>query len=640
MTFLLRGLLSSKKFLLTTSTVNAVRQLDPALLAGIIDIYTREDKDVSNLAPSPTYAAFHLDGNTLRIARTHSAEVTVHTKDAQEKDAVDAALEWLRQNAQEGNLQFLTVAYREDERLRNLLSRLWLEEDIVPYAVRAGDSAYDLPLEQLVRAASSRFDEQHIARIQVTPDREVQVSDLVTLEDYRHITPPQDFARLQELAQALQGKKLVFINATPQGGGVALARHGLIRLLRLLGVDAHWHVLLPSQEAFRVTKFKFHNVLQAVAGPDVVLTEEDRAIYEAWIKENATVLEPVFTQADVIIIDDEQPAGLIPYIKQANAGAKIIYRSHIQVVASLASTPDTPQYITWQYLWQFIQHADLFISHPVRTFIPEGIPAQKICYMPPPTDPLDGLNKPLTEEQMSAYLKLFDTLLQQQGQTPLDRQRPYIVQIARFDPSKGIPDVLEAYRRLRIKLEARRKPIPQLIIAGVGSIDDPDGIPVYSLIRHLLTTERYASFAEDIKVARLPHVDQLLNTLVRKSYIVLQLSIKEGFEVKVTEALMKGKPVIAYRTGGIPLQIQHGVTGYLVDPGEIAQVAHHLYTLLTDSQRYERMSKAAAELANRDYLTVGSAICWLYLAQQLAGGAKLEGNYQWVKALAMGVNQQ
>jgi glycosyltransferase involved in cell wall biosynthesis len=231
-------------------------------------------------------------------------------------------------------------------------------------------------------------------------------------------------------------------------------------------------------------------------------------------------------------------------------------------------------------------------------------------------------------------MEFFNQILLEDGQLPLDSERPYLVQIARFDPSKGIPDVLDAYRQLRHMLEEQQQPIPQLIIAGNGSIDDPDGKPIYNLIKRILQTEPYRSFANDIKVARLPHRDQVLNTLLRKSKVVLQLSIKEGFEVKVTEALLKGKPVVAYRAGGIPLQIQDTVTGYLVETGNTAQVAMHLYELLTNEQLYQSMSNSAEVLANKDYLTTANAICWLYLATELREGGQLEGNYRWVRSLS------
>src|SRR5437764_645010 len=114
----------------------------------------------------------------------------------------------------------------------NMITRLWLQEDIVPYAIRRQDAAHQLTLEDLVKDVVSRFDENNIVCPALSATHEVQVAELVTLEDYRKTASQEDFALLQELAHAFQGKKLVFINATPRGGGVALMRHALIRLLR------------------------------------------------------------------------------------------------------------------------------------------------------------------------------------------------------------------------------------------------------------------------------------------------------------------------------------------------------------------------------------------------------------------------
>lgn len=583
--------------------------------------------------PVATYASMQVTDNMLHIAEECGGNITTYTKALQSQDAVHETISWLEHASRENDQQYVAMAFQQEDRLKELAAKLWLYEDIVPDMVGKQNPGH-APLEELVREVASKFDSNNIASIELSADREVQVAELVTLEDYRKTVTQEDFDLLLKLARAFHGKKLIFIGATPRGGGVALMRHALTRLLRLLHVDARWYVLIPKYEAFDITKAKFHNVLQAVSSPDTVLTQEDIAVYESWMQENAALLDDVFRQANAVVIDDPQPAGLIPYIKQANPGARIIYRSHIQLMGSLASQPGTPQHTTWSFLWDKIRLADCFVSHPMKMFIPACVPDEKIFYMPATTDPLDGLNKPLTEEQISRYMRLFNHLLIQAGQKPLDEERPYIIQVARFDPSKGIPHLLDAYRKLRGLLEKQGKVIPQLVITGNGSIDDPDGIRIYNETWEILRSDDYAVFSDDIKVLRLPHRDQILNTLLRKSIVALQLSTREGFEVKVTEALMKGKPVIAYNVGGIPLQIQDGVNGYLVEVGNTSQVAQHLYDLLTDSVGYQRMSEAAAAYADKDCLTTSNAICWLYLAVQLLNGAKMEGHHQWVKVLA------
>ncbi|WP_149402578.1 glycosyltransferase [Dictyobacter arantiisoli] len=595
---------------------------------------TQQNNLITQLAlPRPTYVSVQIQDGNLQIAESVDNTVVTYHKALHDTAPDEAVITWLKQATNEHNLQFIAASLREGDFTPELPSKLWLLGDIVPYWTPKNTGDYVSP-EERVKTIQRRFDQDNLVNVPLTPEREVVVSELVSLEDYRATVMPDQFELLEQFAQKFSGKRLVFINATPQGGGVALMRHALIRLLRLLGVDAHWHILLPCKEVFDVTKSKIHNVLQNVAAPSVELNEEDKQLYREWTQENANVLAPVFQQADVIVVDDPQPAGLIPHIRQINPAASVLYRSHIQIEAELATCEGTPQATTWNFLWDFIQQADLFISHPMKMFVPNNIPTNKILYMPATTDALDGLNKPLTEQQMETYLKLLDQLLIEDGQKPLDARRPYIAQIARFDPSKGIPDVLDAYRQLREILAEKQQPMPQLVIAGNSSIDDPDGVPIFSLIKRMLQTKPYAAFADDIKVVRLPHRDQILDTLLRKSRVVLQLSIKEGFEIKVTEALLKGKPVVAYRTGGIPLQIQDNANGFLVPVGETTQVAKHLYDLMTDEILYESMSNAATGLVNRDYLTIGNATNWLYLAVTLANGKEIEGNYQWVSALA------
>lgn len=605
----------------------------PASVKKLVEKATQVGNAVQDLnLPSPIYSAIQISKDAIDIAEIDREDGLQYSNELLIRDPHESVVTLLRNESKKRNIKYIAADVRGNQNLKKLISPLWLEEDIVPYV---GNTDSNMTVYNNAREVLSYFNEDNLVYVQVKPDNEVEVADLVSLDDYKQTCSKEDFDTLLDLAREFKGKKLLFINATPQGGGVALMRHALIRLYKLLGVDAKWYVLIPKPEAFSVTKTKFHNVLQAVSPEDVELTDEDEAVYNTWIQENAEKFTDVFSHADVIVVDDPQPSGLIPHIKKINPEAKIIFRSHIQIVGKLASTDGTPQRKTWSFIWKNAKHSDVFVSHPIKEFIPSDVPKEKIVYMPATTDPLDGLNKPLKEKQMDYYMKLFNRLLiVQEGQTPLDKFRPYIVQIARFDPAKGIPDVIESYRLLVEMLKKSGKVIPQLVIAGNASIDDPDGVPIYNATMEMLKSKKYAHLADDVKVARLPHVDQLLNTLLRKSQVVLQLSLKEGFEIKVTEALMKEKPVIAYRSGGIPLQIEEGINGYLVQSGDTKSVAEHLYNLFTNESLYKKMSEAALKFANSDYLTVPNALCWLYLASSLHHGRHIPGNYAWVRDLA------
>lgn len=149
----------------------------------------------------------------------------------------------------------------------------------------------------------------------------------------------------------------------------------------------------------------------------------------------------------------------------------------------------------------------------------------------------------------------------------------------------------------------------------------------------LLETE-YSEFASDVVVMRIGPSDQVLNTLLSKSRIALQLSVREGFEVKVSEALRKGKPVIATRAGGIPLQVQHGKNGFLVDIGDTDAVSQHMYDLWTDQKLYKKMSNYALGSVSDEVSTVGNTLSWLYLASKMSKGEEVKPNHKWVNDIA------
>jgi len=217
-------------------------------------------------------------------------------------------------------------------------------------------------------------------------------------------------------------------------------------------------------------------------------------------------------------------------------------------------------------------------------------------------------------------------------------QRDYFVQIARFDPSKGIPDVIKSYYLFRNKLKAKSPDLseeehPQLLICGHGAVDDPDASIIYDQVVQLIATEPYRIYLKDIVVMRLPPSDQLLNVLMANARVAIQLSTREGFEVKVSEAVHAGKPVVAYRTGGIPLQIVDGKSGYVVTPGDQESVAKHLYDLYTDEALYREMSQYAKTHVSDEVGTVGNAAAWLYLAVMYHRGIKIKPHGAWLSDL-------
>ena len=356
------------------------------------------------------------------------------------------------------------------------------------------------------------------------------------------------------------------------------------------------------------------------------------------------------------VSDDPQMPGLIPLIKKIRPELPIIYRSHIEIRSDLIHKKGSPQEEVWQYLWNNIKHADLFISHPVRNFVPDDVPVKTLTLLGAATDWLDGLNKKLGIWDSQYYMGEFRGMCVKEKMHELGWPgRKYVVQVARFDPSKGIPHVLESYAKFRKLLtdngKTEESEIPQLLVCGHGAVDDPDASIIYDQVNHLVAT-KYEEYSKDIVVMRIPPSDQrtpksltsgnysnlrvhaVLNALLDNAHVALQLSTREGFEVKVSEALHAGVPVIASRTGGIPLQIVDGKSGYLCTPGDNDKVAKHLYDLFTDRKLHKEVSEYARTHVSDEVGTVGNAAAWLYLALMYAGrGEKLEPNGAWLNDL-------
>jgi len=490
-------------------------------------------------------------------------------------------------------------------------------------------------------------------------DLEVHVTSHLTLTDYEALTPPEAWADLLAYADKMQGKTIVRINATAAGGGVAIMNAPWVHVMQSLGVDAHWYALEPNEKAAEVTKWKFHNVLQDVGDPAAYLTEEDKATYNTWIARNQILLEQPIRKADVLLIDDWQPSGLIPYIKGyteetldgsihhlgLNPHAPILFRDHIHTEGAKMVTPGTRQNITWDFLWNHnrIKDADVFITHPRDIFVPDNVPNEKVIFMPATIDLLDDLNRELTDPERQAGLDFINQQLAlNEGQSPIDMNRPYIVLVARFDESKGMPQGMEAYAKARQKLRERGVPaeeIPQFVMVGNGSVDDPSGTFVLSEIMNLRRTE-YDDIKSDIKVARVPHNDVAINALLGGAYLALQPSTKEGFEARVTDAIKQGVPTIGSTEGGIPLQIKHGETGFIANPHDIELWADYMADMVTNTPYYRYLKEQTAQQVEGDsfrYTTVANLTRWLILSHVMLDSSERQnfnGQRRWAEDLA------
>jgi len=344
---------------------------------------------------------------------------------------------------------------------------------------------------------------------------------MASIEDYASIVGKGAVQELFLLAKKIEGKTIQNINSTAVGGGVAEILTRMIPLVKQLGVDARWDVIKGDERFFVITK-KIHNALH---GAPVGISEDDFAHFLEMNRTNANEMD---LSHDFILVHDPQPIALIE--KRRDIGRHWIWRCHIGL-----SNPDVR---IWHFLKNYIEQYDAAVfSAP--SFARE-VPIKQIL-IPPSIDPLSNKNQELPEETIHSILERFG----------IDRSRPIVMQISRFDYLNPI-GVIKAYKMARKYVDA------QLVLAGEGTPDDPEGPKIMEEVKAEADRDR------DILVLLLPPASDLeINALQRASTVILQKSLKEGFGLSVSEALWKAKPVIASAVGGIPLQIKHKYSGIL-----------------------------------------------------------------------------
>ena len=379
------------------------------------------------------------------------------------------------------------------------------------------------------------------------------------LQDYQEVAGPGVIEELRVLAGRVAGRSMQHINSTAVGGGVAEILTRLVPLLKELGLEASWDVIKGDQAFFGVTK-AFHNALH---GKPEAMTAGMFEIFRANTEMN---LRDVNFTGDVIFVHDPQPAGLI--LRKKEIGRHWVWRCHIDVSA--------PQPDVWEFLRPYIEQYDaaIFSMPDFAQRLP--IPQFRVA---PSIDPLSDKNKPLDRSYVDSVL----------DKHHIDPGRPVLTQISRFDRFKDPVGVIAAYRL------AKKRHKCQLVLAGGGAPDDPEGEEVLREVREAAADD------PDIHVLLLPPFSDLeINALVRGSTVVLQKSVREGFGLTVSEALWKKKPVIGGAVGGIKLQVIDGVTGFLVHSPEGA--GNRIVQLLADRRLREKLGENGHQHVKQNFL--------------------------------------
>jgi trehalose synthase len=377
------------------------------------------------------------------------------------------------------------------------------------------------------------------------------------ISKYYGIAPKGDLLLLQQLGGRLQNRTFLHVNSTKEGGGVAEILHRMIPILRDFGIDARWEVLTGDAKFYDITK-KIHNSLQG----DAQFFNRDMWDYHFEI--NRRNAENLDLEADAVLIHDPQPAPLIQFRKSGTW----MWRCHIDV--------SNPQAETWQSLRRYCEQYTAAVFS-----VSKFAKAMRLdeFIVPPSIDPISEKNRDLGPDEIEETAVKFD----------IPRDRPVILQVSRFDRFKDPLGVIQAYRLVKKYNDCI------LVLAGSPATDDPEGETVLNEVRS------HAEGDPDIRILLLPPFsDKDINALQRLATVVLQKSLKEGFGLTVSEAMWKAKPVIGGATGGIPLQIVHGVTGFLVH--SVDGAAFRIRQFLNNPEMAKRMGDRAREYVRNNFL--------------------------------------
>ena len=374
-------------------------------------------------------------------------------------------------------------------------------------------------------------------------------------------------SRLREAARALEGARILHVNSTNFGGGVAELLFTQVALMNDLGLATDWRLIHGHEDFFTVTK-AVHNALQ---GAPVPWTEHMQDVYLEQCRENAAEFTDDY---DFVIVHDPQPAAILAILEdQGRRSGKWAWRCHIDL--SNAFRP------VWEFYAGYVARYEGAVF-TMKDYVQPGLDGPEVFLIPPSIDPVSAKN---------AYVDT-DTIYDCLSRYGVDRTRPIITQVSRFDPWKDPVGVIEAYRIVK-----REVPDLQLVMIASMASDDPEGW------HYLELTESSRQNDPDIfLLTNLQGVGHLeVNAFQRASTVIVQKSIREGFGLVVSEGMWKERPVVAGNVGGIRLQIEDGESGFLVD--SVERCAAHVIELLADPALRAAIGGAARERVRGNYLT-------------------------------------
>jgi trehalose synthase len=397
--------------------------------------------------------------------------------------------------------------------------------------------------------------------------------------------------------EAFAGRRIWHVNSTAQGGGVAEMLRALLPYARGAGVDTRWLVLPETDGFFAVTK-RIHNRLHGAEGDGGELDERARQTYEGALAKSEAELQRLVAPGDIIYLHDPQTAGLVPAMRKT--GLAVIWRCHIGV-----DRPNDLARGAWDFLRPYVEAADAYVFSR-REYLWEGLDERRAWFMPPVIDPFSPKNEELDGERVREVLAQVEEEATIVQEAPVPAEAPVVSQVSRWDRLKDPRGLLEVFEH---HLE---EPNAHLVLVGpdtAGVSDDPEGAAVYEEVaehwRGMSAACRARSHLVSLPMTDLRRNATMVNALQRRSDLIVQKSLAEGFGLTVAEAMWKARPLVASRVGGIQDQVVDGSTGILVDdPRDLAAFGKAIESILGDRDRCRKMGEAGRERILDNYLAV------------------------------------
>lgn len=435
----------------------------------------------------------------------------------------------------------------------------------------------------------------------------------VALARLSTLLPPERVRRVEEYAAAarrlLDGRTLWNVSSTARGGGVAEMLHTLVAYAAGTGIDIRWLVIDGDADFFAVTK-RIHNRLHGVPGDDGALDAGARATYDATLARHRDELLRRVQPGDVVLLHDPQTAGLAGSLRER--GAHVVWRCHVGLDETDEWTREA-----WGFLRPLVEPAHAFVFSRAD-FAPEWVDRRWLRVIPPSLDPFSPKNVELSAEEVEELVHRPGMVVEG---TALPRDARVVLQVSRWDRLKDMAGVLGAFAAHLDDLP----PDVHLVLAGPearGVADDPEAAEVLAECREqwraLPLRARARTHLLSVPMDDLVDNARVVNALQRWASVVVQKSLAEGFGLTVTEPMWKARPVVVSAVGGIRDQVEHGVSGLLLDdPRDGAALVAALASLLADPKRCGDLGRAAHLRVRDHYLADRHLIQYVDLFAQL-----------------------